>query len=271
MQPDDFAELVVLTVKSAIAPLAERLAVAEQTTRDLQARMIELTAVRDRLTVVETKAALIPPPVDVEPLIRDRLAPVLATLETVGHKLHAVESSRPVAAGPSGPSDAEIELLIRDRLEPLSKQLGTIFERLAVLDVRPLLPGPAGTPGKDGAPGLNGKDGAPGIDGFNLEDFSATLDGDRTLILKFERDTYTKVFPIRMPFMRQEGIYQDGKTYDVGDVVTWGGSQWHANEETTTKPGDGSKAWTLIVKRGRDGKDGKDAAPVLPVVSVARG
>lgn len=53
------------------------------------------------------------------------------------------------------------------------------------------------------------------------------------------------------------GVFVEGKSYDVGDVTTWAGSTWHCNEPTETKPGDGSKAWTLMVKRGRDGKDAK--------------
>jgi hypothetical protein len=40
-----------------------------------------------------------------------------------------------------------------------------------------------------------------------------------------------------------------------GDVVTFGGSMWHCNAATEEKPGDGSAAWTLAAKRGRDGKD----------------
>jgi hypothetical protein len=36
---------------------------------------------------------------------------------------------------------------------------------------------------------------------------------------------------------------------------------------TDSKPGDGSKDWTLCAKKGRDGKDGvvKDAKPQQPV------
>ena len=64
-------------------------------------------------------------------------------------------------------------------------------------------------------------------------------------------------------------MYQDGKSYDVGQITTWGGASWHANTATTSKPGDGSKDWTLMVKRGRDGKDGRDAE-VMPVVKVGR-
>jgi hypothetical protein len=94
-----------------------------------------------------------------------------------------------------------------------------------------------GLHGKDGEPGPPGKDGLHGKDG--------------TAGLSFE------------------GVYQDGKSYEFGHLVTWAGSSWHCNEPTTTKPGDGSKAWTLMVKRGRDGKDGRDAVTV-PVVSVGR-
>ena len=60
------------------------------------------------------------------------------------------------------------------------------------------------------------------------------------------------------------GIWADGRTYEPGDGVTWSGSEWHCHATTTTKPGDGSKAWTLKVKRGRDGKDGKDGPPGPP-------
>jgi hypothetical protein len=100
--------------------------------------------------------------------------------------------------------------------DALTKDVGILRERVAVLEVRPVLPGPPGDPGP---PGKDGADGKPGL-------------------------TY-------------QGVFQDGKRYDVGDVTTWAGSTWHCNEPTESKPGDGSKDWTLMVKRGRDGKDGK--------------
>jgi hypothetical protein len=80
---------------------------------------------------------------------------------------------------------------------------------------------PAGPPGPPGPPGRDGTDGTPGL--------------------------------------RFAGVYVEGKHYELGDLVTWAGSSWHCNEVTESKPGDGSKAWTLMVKRGRDGKDGKGA------------
>jgi hypothetical protein len=102
----------------------------------------------------------------------------------------------------------------------LSKEVVGLRERAAVLETRPLLPGPAG---QDGAPGPAGKDGTPGLE-------------------------YC-------------GVFVEGHAYDRGQLVTWAGAGWHCNEPTTTKPGEGSKAWTLMVKKGKDGRDGKDGGP----------
>ena len=129
----------------------------------------------------------------------------------------------------------QVATLERRALDDAStKALGALGERLAVVESRPPVPGPPGDPG---LPGKDGQDGAPGT-----------------------------------PGLAYLGVYQDGKAYDVGQLVTWAGSTWHCNEHTTTKPGEGSKAWTLMVKRGRDGKDGTPGAPAPPpVVSVGRG
>lgn len=100
-------------------------------------------------------------------------------------------------------------------------------------------------PGPPGEPGPPGKDGAPGT-----------------------------------PGLKYWGVYQDGKAYDVGDIVTRSGSAWHCNEPTTTVPGDGSKAWTLMVKRGGDGKagpvgakgaDGKDGRDGMDLTQMDAG
>jgi hypothetical protein len=104
-------------------------------------------------------------------------------------------------------------------MSELVKANADLRERIATLEARPPVAGPPGPPGPAGTDGLDGKDGTAGL--------------------------------------RFAGVYLDGQTYAFGDLVTWAGSSWHCNEATTTKPGDGSKAWTLMVKRGRDGKDGK--------------
>ncbi len=55
---------------------------------------------------------------------------------------------------------------------------------------------------------------------------------------------------------RYRGVWREQQVYRLGDLVTARGSMWHANlPETTARPGDGSSAWTLAVKAGRDGKD----------------
>lgn len=89
--------------------------------------------------------------------------------------------------------------------------------RITTVEARPPVPGPPGPSGPAGRDGSDGKDGTPGL--------------------------------------QYCGVYVDGRTYERGDLVTYGGSAWHCNEPTTTRPGDGAKGWTLMVKRGRDGKD----------------
>jgi hypothetical protein len=50
-----------------------------------------------------------------------------------------------------------------------------------------------------------------------------------------------------------KGVWQPGRTYASGSFVTHGGSMFHADKETSFKPGEGG-GWTLAVKAGRDGK-----------------
>jgi hypothetical protein len=55
-----------------------------------------------------------------------------------------------------------------------------------------------------------------------------------------------------MPAMIYRGVYRHRKAYEKGDVVTYGGSQWVAIEDTGTSPP--SDHWKLCVQRGRDSK-----------------
>lgn len=110
--------------------------------------------------------------------------------------------------------------------------------------------------GKDGR---DGKKGADGKDGFNLEDFDIERGEDnRSIILKFERGDLRHEYELDLKTPGYCGVFKEGTEYRVGDMVTWGGSVWHCDEPTTTKPdAKDSKAWTLAVRRGRDGKDAK--------------
>ena len=57
----------------------------------------------------------------------------------------------------------------------------------------------------------------------------------------------------KIPVVLDRGIWKHAK-YERGDAVTRDGSQWIAQCDTETTPGD-SAHWRLAIKRGRDGKD----------------
>ena len=115
--------------------------------------------------------------------------------------------------------------------------------------------------GKDGADGLpgkegkNGKDGKDGRDGLGFEDIIIEDDGKQSITIKFIRGDTTIERKVTFPVLVYCGVYEEGKEYQKGNCVTWGGSLYHCNEMTVEKPGSGSKDWTLAVKRGADGRD----------------
>lgn len=96
-----------------------------------------------------------------------------------------------------------------------------------------------------------------GKDGLGFDDFSVEFDGERSFKWVFQRGSERKEFLFATNAMIYRGVFTDG-TYLPGDVVTWGGSLWHCNAETSVKPDSGSKDWTLCAKKGRDGKDGRN-------------
>jgi integrin beta 3 len=131
--------------------------------------------------------------------------------------------------------------------------VGPLRERVAVLETLAPVPGP---------PGPAGRDGDHGIDGLGFEDLSVTQRDERSFVITAAQGARVKeIGTASFPVALYRGVWTEGKTYDPGDSVTWSGSEWHCQTTTATKPGDGSKAWTLKVKRGRDGKDGKDGGP----------
>lgn len=132
--------------------------------------------------------------------------------------------------------------------------------------------GKDGIHGKDGAPGpagqkgIDGQNGRDGVDGFSLEDFVVEFDGERQFTFGFKRGEMVKTFVFTVPALLYRGVFEDGRTYEKGDVVTWGGHAWIAKESTAGKPGvtsEASRAWQLAVKAGREGREGK-AGPTGP-------
>lgn len=127
-------------------------------------------------------------------------------------------------------------------------------ERLAAVEARAPIPGPPG------------KDGAPGADGLTVDDLTATQDptDPRTFTLGWTRGDVSKaIATFHLPTPRYLGVYTPGAAYAPGDRVTLAGCEWHCNADTSSRPGTGSKDWTLAVKCGRDGKD-------APAIAEAR-
>jgi hypothetical protein len=102
-----------------------------------------------------------------------------------------------------------------------------------------------------GADGTNGKD---GLDAFGFDDMTMEYDGRRGFSFKFMQGERVKTFDFVAPLVLDAGFYQEGKSYEAGDGVTFGGSYWIAKTETTQKPGVASEDWRLCAKKGRDGK-----------------
>lgn len=109
--------------------------------------------------------------------------------------------------------------------------------------------------GQRGPRGEDGHDGKDGVDGVGFDDLSVEHDGERTVTIVFTRAEEAKRFPVKLPVQLYRGVFREGVRYERGDTVTFGGSLWHCNAETTEeKPGEGSADWTLAAKRGRDGR-----------------
>jgi len=106
--------------------------------------------------------------------------------------------------------------------------------------------------------------GRPGKDGLSAEDFDIEYDGQRTFTFKLERGDVKKQWKFVIPFLLDAGVYREGQAYEKGDTVTFGGSMFVAQEDTSDKP-ETSKAWRLGAKKGRDGKDGHVRGPQGPV------
>lgn len=60
----------------------------------------------------------------------------------------------------------------------------------------------------------------------------------------------------RIPVVIYREIFKEGREYLRGDIVTYGGSAWHCQAESTQDRPGTSSAWVLMVKEGRRGKDG---------------
>lgn len=186
--------------------------------------------------------------------------------------------------GPAGPQGERGEdgvglaAIVRD-----GNRLGFEFSDGRAFDAGELPRGEKGEVGPQGIPGRDGRDGPVGPsgergphgekgdlgpagpagergpDGFGFDDIEVEHDGERRFTLRFVRGTEIKQCgTFVMPVQIYRGVHVDGRTYERGDTVTWGGSLWHCDEPTSDKPRENTKVWTLQAKRGADGRHGKD-------------
>lgn len=102
-----------------------------------------------------------------------------------------------------------------------------------------------GSDGADGAPGQDGKD------GLGFEDLDFVTDDHGRVTAKFQRGDLVK--SVRLPGIVDRGPFKAGEAYEKGDAVSYGGSLWIAQGDTSEKP-DGGDGWRLAVKKGRDGR-----------------
>lgn len=118
--------------------------------------------------------------------------------------------------------------------------------------------GDRGEPGEAGPRGMLGAPGMDGIDGLGFEDMTEELDADgRTIIRRYQRGDVVKEFRHTFAVVLDRGVWREG-SYQRGDGVTWAGSFWIAQADTTDKPDSGKEGWRLAVKKGRDGRDRKE-------------
>ncbi|WP_457813003.1 hypothetical protein U8C33_22705 [Sinorhizobium meliloti] len=160
--------------------------------------------------------------------------------------------------------------IVKAQLDPMAARIAELEKRLAEAEGRPAPVSVAGAlidrtgslviTMSDGSTKnvgqVVGKDGDPGNDGLGFDDLDVAYDGEKTITLKFTQGERVKEFAFTMPVVIDRGVYRDGSEYKAGDGVTWGGSFWIAQKDTSAKP-DAGDDWRLSVKRGRDGKNGE--------------
>lgn len=97
------------------------------------------------------------------------------------------------------------------------------------------------------------KDGKDGKPGGSIEDFDIAI-RDRTLGVAMKINGEVVMREVKLDLPIERGVFQSGRKYEKGDIVTYSGSAFIAQCATSAKP-ETNKDWRLFVKRGRDGKD----------------
>jgi hypothetical protein len=139
---------------------------------------------------------------------------------------------------------AIVKAALGDLALKMAELSADVRHRVAALEARPLLPGPAG------ADGAAGKDGA---DGLTFGDLVLEQVSEREVLVKaIAGERVRELGRLVFPVVLDAGTYAAGRQYVKGDAVTHDGSLWIARQATTARPAttDGAAAWRLAVKRG---------------------
>lgn len=64
------------------------------------------------------------------------------------------------------------------------------------------------------------------------------------------RELKQRLVELEQRQLKLGGTYKSGVTYDENTLVSFQGGLWLSRSTTTARPGSGSPAWRLAVKRG---------------------
>jgi hypothetical protein len=189
-------------------------------------------AIPDISEMVSNAVAEIPRPVDGKSVTIEDVRPLLQEM------VDAIEIPQPVI--PQAGKDGRDGLDVKDMFRAEGGRLIAVMSDGTTRDLGVFV----------------GKDGEPGKDGFDLKAFTAELLEDgRTIKLSFSQEGKSFETSLSVPAMIYRDYYVEGREYQKGDTVTFGGNLWHCNEDgNSDKPGQ-TKSWRLCAKKGRDGRD----------------
>jgi hypothetical protein len=260
---DEMAAMVRRYVDTTVAPMAARIETLERELADERARdrVAPEAVARQIADAVEAIPQLEPVHIDTDALAKLAADAVRADLEQAVAALPVPKDGEPgksVTVEDVRPVVAELVSQAVSTI-PVPKDgvgaAGAIIDREGNL-ILTLTDGTTRDLGRVvGKDGETPKDGEKGDPGFSLEDFDSEVkDGGRTLVLSFTAGEIKHTVEHQLDTLIYRGVFKDGETYQPGDTVSFGGGLWHCDAETTARPGDDAKDWTLAVRRGREGK-----------------
>lgn len=248
LDAETFGRELAAMVKAQIAPLLDKMAALEKRLDDLPAPKDGKDAdpeavaaiVRDQMKgdLAELRSAVdaivIPEPATVDV---DAIAKAAAQMIPTPKDGAPGQDGQPGKDGAAGENGRD-GLDVKDLFRADGGRLVAVMSDGTTKDLGVFV-------GKDGAPGKDGQD------GIGFEDMTFETDDHGRVIAKFQRGDVIK--SVRLPCIVDRGPFKAGGGYEKGDAVSYGGSLWIAQEPTGDKP-DGSKAWRLAVKKGRDAR-----------------